>query len=224
MMILLEYVKKRYFLLSYPSSHQLFHLSYEALPWPEKLQVFKAWWLNTICGFCWECKKGKWKHTQFSVLRISHGGQRIRAWREAQATSIKTEMLLLVLHGEILCKSGRGTLWYTGAFTWSPRSPGRSHKVHISNPSLILSGTSWHQSLATCKKASGRKKRENVAPPFYLGRYICVTVLKTSKWPVKPMKYLCSWFILFKMILMSSKMIFTKFPFIGGNILRIRSA
>lgn len=58
----------------------------------------------------------KGKHTQSSVLHISHGGQRIRAWREAWAT-IKTEMLLLVLHGEILCKSGRGILWYTGAFT-----------------------------------------------------------------------------------------------------------
>lgn len=175
MMILLEYVKKRYFLLSYPSSHQLFHLPYEALPWPEKLQVFKAWWLNTICGFCWECKKGKWKHTQFSVLRISHGGQRIGAWREARATSIKTEMLLLVLHGEILCKSGRGILWYTGAFTWSPRSPGRSRQVHISNsPSLILSGTSWHQSLATCKKASGCKKMRECCTPFLLGKvYLC---------------------------------------------------
>lgn len=59
----------------------------------------------------------KGKHTQFSVLHSSHGGQRIRAWREAWATSIKTEMLLLVLHSEILCKSGRGILWYTGAFT-----------------------------------------------------------------------------------------------------------
>lgn len=106
-----------------------------------------------------------------------------RNWKtseeETQTTSIKTEMLLLVLHGEILCKMG-GALLTLHRCIHGIKAPGRSHKVHISNPSLILSGTS----LDTKAWLLARKQvdMKNVAPLFtWEGIFCCSFVLKTSK-------------------------------------------
>ena len=76
------------------------------------LRNLKRLWLGDSTPFEGSAESAKKANESqaHTILHPPHGGQRVRAWREARAASVKTEMLLLVLHGEILCKSGRGIL------------------------------------------------------------------------------------------------------------------
>lgn len=144
------------------------------------LRNFKGLWLGSSTPFedSAESTRGRWKestHNSLSSICLE-----VRAWKETQASSIKTRFLLFVIYDEILSRMGGAwgdthlpSICHSKKWQGGPRSPRRIQRVHIfKSPSIILSGATWHCSMATnsLEKKVDTKEERMSHPPLYRGK------------------------------------------------------